>query len=351
MGNVLTNCPNNGVSLSNINLNSISNTCLPVKYVAISDMNYSNYDYKFYNIATSPDGITWTGVDRIGNIVSYNGITYGNGLWVAVGDGVNASNAVVISTDGYNWSVKNFRMWCYGVAYGDGKWVVVGSGLRSPNTLISIDNGNTWNTISTITLNPLNDIAFGKDFKGTNKHLWIVVGYGGIFTSSDGVNWLSVNINSFSYNIKCVAFGKDNSNTNLCVVGGIGNGANTIATSPDGIIWTNRSKIINIVNGISYNGSNLWVAVGEGTVKIATSTNGTIWTGITTGINNIMLGKKITFTNNLWIFVGKGGETPSQSQYNIMTGKQSGTTITWDTIGRDNGIFNPLVGSSAIAYK
>jgi len=69
-------------------------------------------------------------------------------------------------------------------------------------------------------------------------------------------------------------FGK--SIPNIWVAGG--DGANTLAYSPDGINWTGLSNtIFSTCNGVCWNGS-IWVAVGTGTNTIATSPDGIIWT-------------------------------------------------------------------------
>jgi hypothetical protein len=71
---------------------------------------------------TSQDGITWT-VREQDKDVFLNGITYGNGTFVAVG----TSGAIYTSTDGVNWTFGNSgTITLSGVIYGNGTFVAVG---------------------------------------------------------------------------------------------------------------------------------------------------------------------------------------------------------------------------------
>lgn len=81
---------------------------------------------------TSPDGITWT--VRTAPILDWFGITYGGGLFVAVGN-TGTNNRVMTSPDGITWTSRttpnspstgtdpNWRS----VTYGNGRFVAVGA--------------------------------------------------------------------------------------------------------------------------------------------------------------------------------------------------------------------------------
>ena len=115
-------------------------------WVAVGDTDGAN------RIATSTNGITWTGQTSNCGLTRTFGVAYGkdgsgNGLWVAVGSG---GNTIATSTDGTTWTGQtangglstNGR----GVAYGkDGSnnnlWVAVGSGT---NTIATSPNGTNW---------------------------------------------------------------------------------------------------------------------------------------------------------------------------------------------------------------
>jgi hypothetical protein len=74
-------------------------------------------------ILTSPDGITWT--DRSSGVTVYlNGVTYGNGLFVAVGQ----SGAILTSPNGITWTNRSSGVTnnLYGVTYGSGLFLAAG---------------------------------------------------------------------------------------------------------------------------------------------------------------------------------------------------------------------------------
>jgi hypothetical protein len=73
-------------------------------------------------ILTSPDGVSWT-PRTSGTDSSLFGVTYGNGLFVAVG----AKGTILTSPDGVSWTQRisgGYRL--NGVAYGNGLFVAVG---------------------------------------------------------------------------------------------------------------------------------------------------------------------------------------------------------------------------------
>src|SRR5690606_7860488 len=61
-----------------------------------------------------------------GTSTSLEGVAYGNGLWVAVGD----DGMIRTSTNGTSWTQRSSGTSndLYGVAYGNGLWVAVGIG-------------------------------------------------------------------------------------------------------------------------------------------------------------------------------------------------------------------------------
>src|SRR5207253_2652748 len=78
-------------------------------------------------IFTSDDGTNWTSVNSgFQNIL--NGVTYGNGTFVAVGSPLTEFSIILTSGDGYAWSerspgsVQALR----GAVYGNGSFLVVG---------------------------------------------------------------------------------------------------------------------------------------------------------------------------------------------------------------------------------
>jgi len=74
---------------------------------------------------TSPDGITWT-IRTSAADNNWYGVTYGNGLFVAVAD-TGVGNRVMTSPDGITWTIRTSAAdnnW-YSVTYGNGLFVAV----------------------------------------------------------------------------------------------------------------------------------------------------------------------------------------------------------------------------------
>ena len=83
-------------------------------------------------ILTSPDGASWT-QRTSGTSNRLRGVTYGNGLFVAVGYG----GTILTSPDGVSWTARTSGTSndLFGVTYGNNAFVAVGSGgtiLTSP---------------------------------------------------------------------------------------------------------------------------------------------------------------------------------------------------------------------------
>ena len=94
-------------------------------------------------VMTSPDGITWTTRTNPANNAWYS-VTYGNGLFVAVGPG-GAGNRVMTSPDGINWTLRSSAVdndW-YAVTYGNGLFVAVASSGPGNRVMTSPD-GINW---------------------------------------------------------------------------------------------------------------------------------------------------------------------------------------------------------------
>ena len=149
-------------------------------------------------IITSTDGVTWT-YRTSGTAYRLSSVTYGNGTFVAVGwyDAGGTEAAIVTSTDGINWTSRTsgvYNISLTGVSFnGTDTFVAVG---WYGTILTSTDNGSTW-TLSSGTTNwsaPwLNDVTFGNG-------LFVAVGDSGtILTSATGTSWMGGNSGTASY--------------------------------------------------------------------------------------------------------------------------------------------------------
>jgi hypothetical protein len=187
------------------------------KFVAVGS-EFSGVDL-ITNVEVSTDGISWTRYNPFTNGIGPTEITYGNGLFVAVGD--FSGNRVMTSPDGVSWTLRsvlgNNDGW-KSVAYGNGKFVAIAS-------------------------------------SGDNRTMY----------STDGITWTALAINIGTQKI-IFADGKFTTGENY---------------STDGITWTGSTMSPIIPFGIAY-GNGIFIAVGQaGTDRIAISTDATSWELVT----------------------------------------------------------------------
>jgi hypothetical protein len=170
-----------------------------------------------------------------------------------------------------------------------------------------------------------------------------------IATSQDGITWSELGNTTFSANGFHVAW---NGYTWVAV----GNGSTTIATSSDGMNWIPRSSIFDAGLAVASNGSNTWVAIGQGTNTIANSTdNGLTWTGLGNTIFSSGGNAGVAYGSNMWVAVGEGTNTIATSSDGIHwnglgnTILNQGTGVaygsnSWVAVG--GGVGNKIVTSS-----
>ncbi len=195
-------------------------------------------------ILTSSDGMTWIRRNS-GTARNLKGVTYGNGIFIAVGE------AILTSPDGIIWTEPNPTHYSppydlKAVAYGNGYFVAVGYDW----ILVSAD-GVAWiNRLVIDNFFELAGVAYGN---GT----FIVVGMGGefglsrvILTSSDGLIWTKRWGGAYI--------------TGVFYENGlfIGTGYGVFLISPDGVAYETILKINNSLYGITY-GNGTFVVVGE----------------------------------------------------------------------------------------
>lgn len=197
-------------------------------------------------VLTSPGGINWT-AQSSGTGIHFRGVSYGNGLYVAVGD----SGAIYTSSDGgVNWTARDSEVTdrLYATAYGNPggspTFVVAGANGR----LLISGNGINWGKrTSRFRGNYIYDVVFaGGQF--------IAVGYGGkISTSPNGSSW-TARTSGTSEHLYGVAFG----NSIFVAVGYMG----TIISSSDGVTWAAEpSPTTEHFLGIGYGAR--FIAVGQ----------------------------------------------------------------------------------------
>jgi len=236
-----------------------------------------------YQIASSPDGINWTGV-TLSNMTAIRAVTCSASGWVAVGEG---TNTYATSADGIHWTTYNATfVAAYGVIYANGRYIAAG-------------------TTS-----------------------------GGLATSLDGVTWTPVGGTTFSTGAAL--------STNGTTIVAVGRGLNTIAVQKGGTSWTALGDTIFTIagNGIAF-GRGVWVAVGEGGNTIAISTDGYAWTGLGLGIFSVR-GTGVAWNGKIFVASGEGTNTLATSPDGIIWTGQGATTFTSATYGGHSGRANSV---------
>jgi hypothetical protein len=246
-------------------------------FVAVGDLG---------TILTSSDGVTWTN-HSIDSSNAFHGVTYGNGAFVAVGK----LGLILTSPDGVIWTSRASGTDHYlkGVAYGNGVYVAVGSG---GGTILSSSNGLTW-TVRVLSAEDLNGITFGNG-------LFLAVGNGAlggeslILTSTNGEMW-DFPSSGTGKNLRGAAYGNDR----FVIVGNDG----TILNSLEGADWANSAMgclSTNNLRGITYaNGA--FAAVGNfGAIR--TSAEGAIWTCRSSGTTNNL--HSVAYGHGTFVAVG-----------------------------------------------
>jgi hypothetical protein len=241
-------------------------------FVAVGNTNGSTRNH----ILTSSDGISWTRISlQQQNCNDWQSVTYGKGLFVAVGGGNCSANSSLIMTslDGINWTFNNsftnsisYRSTgLTGVTYGNGLFVAVSDGYNSIYDIITSSDGVNWTGSNPTQFSGFNGVGFGN---GMFVVLSSSNGLSSVATSTDGVNWTSRNT-STSSSLQCITYG--NGKFVALPISG-----SDVVTSTNGINWTTR----NTSNGSGYSaiayGNKLFVAVGSNGVM--TSPDGINWT-------------------------------------------------------------------------
>ncbi len=260
-----------------------------------------------------------------------NGVAYGNGQFVAVGD----DGVIVRSLDTITWAAvdsttsKNLRdvvfdgtkfiacglygalltsvndvTWTdrrggktkdlYGIIYTNGQFVAVGY----EGTILTSPNGATWTTRSSPNSRDLHAVTYGGG-------QYVAVGRKGtVLTSPNAINWTSRTTPTTNY-LQRVAWG----NGRYVAVGS----AATIVSSADGINWqlhANNVPASTELEGVAF-GKGVFSVVGgyfagnAHSVMLA-STNGMNWSNVSLDVGVILRG--VTFAFNNFLGVGNDGE-------------------------------------------
>lgn len=134
------------------------------------------------NLITSPDGVNWTNRGTFGSTVF--GVTFGNGMFVAVEKGASSSSNAYYSTDGINWNTATLpatAAW-YAVGYGGGYFVATAD--SSISSAYSTDGINWFSLLQpasrnwrSVAYNPTNNTFATASFNTAGASIQIAAMY------------------------------------------------------------------------------------------------------------------------------------------------------------------------------
>jgi len=254
-------------------------------------------------ILTSSNGTTWTERNSWISEELYE-VTYGNGLFVTVGD----KGTILTSLDENSWTERTSGTSRHlrGVTFGDGLFVTVG---RS-GTILTSSNGTSWKKRNIETSEWLSGVTYGNG-------LFVTVGEDGIIlTSSNGTHWKERKSGTSRY-----LYGVTYGNGLFVTVGSWGN----ILTSSNGTRWKERkSGTSRYLYGVTYGNGRFVISGWEGT--ILTSSNGTRWKERKSGTSMSL--SEITYGNGLFVTVGRSGTILTSLDGNSWTKRNIETSET-----------------------
>ena len=252
-------------------------------------------------------------------------ITYGNGMFVAVGNSGN----IVTSTDGITWTRQtspiSARLWL--VTYGNGMFVV----FSDSGSIVTSTDGITWTKQTSPVSTRLESITY-------RNGMFVAVGNSGsIVTSTDGITWTK-QTSPISADFSSVTYG----NGMFVAVGESG----SIVTSTDGITWTRQTSPILALawlKSITY-GNGMFVAVGDNNAGIR-STDGITWTSFTTPERVLT---SITYENGMFVATSASGSIVTSTDGITWTKQTSPVSTRLESITYRNGMFVAVGNSGSI---
>lgn len=288
------------------------------KLIAVGD---TNGTYRISN-----DGTTWTGGTISQNIMLY-GITYAVNQFVAVGQDYDFSSnpnrwkgAIYTSPNGTTWTRRYFSgNTLRDITYGNGTYIAVGDGA----TVLTSSNGTSWAAASTGTTTDLRSIDYGNN-------TFVAVGSApdgsnvSVVTSTNGISWADhssgAGVESWK-GFNNIRFANDR----FLACGW----KSRIRHSTDnGQSFTSRETKLLLAPGIAY-GNNLYFVAGieesatEDDINLI-SIDGENWSLLTT--NTEPERRAAIFFNNTFVTVGLNG---SIRQTDPFTSPQLDPYISW----------------------
>ncbi len=260
-------------------------------------------------ILYSADASTWT-LLTVGN-ARFNGVAYGGGIWLAVGEG----GAVARSTNGTQWIAGNAGVvgWLRGIVYRSdlGLFVVTGQG----GTLLSTQDGITFKAIVSGTSSDIECIGEG----GAPAEDVIAGSNGYVADSADNVKWTEVVPAGSTHFRGCIVVGS----TAVCVgSGGVILNAELGHASAQTVPSGTGSDLYAAYSAIGYYSNAYAVAVGQRGVILTSPLEVPSATAINPSALAPALGSAVTFS------VNAGGQAPLSYQWAFNDAPIAGATST-----------------------
>jgi hypothetical protein len=227
--------------------------------------------------------ITWESVDPPPQTDTLFSVTFGNDLFVAVGD----SGTIITSPDGATWTQQHSGITTVvrSVSYCKDRFVAVGDSGK----ILSSTDGKTWASIPSGNSLSLRSSTYGNG-------MFLIVSWDGTtLTSLDGLTWSinpsvigSARINSVTYGNGLFATAMDTA----------------IWTSTDGLVWT-CPVVYSSLLSICYCG-NLFIATGANSTYsiFITSLDGIIWDRHWPGLGKGTI-YTATYGNGQYVLIGR----------------------------------------------
>ena len=294
------------------------------------DFDYTAESSAITSVDQIPGGWSSASFDSNGANNQWKSVAYGNGKYVALGKIGNAYLAAN-STDGINWTSYNtipYTSYSH-LAYGNGAFVAVGNG----KIVYSTDEGESWSSAS-VSTNWWQGVTYGDDKfvavaeDGTNR----------VATSSDGINWSETSA-AGNHMWLAVTYGGGK----FVAVSQMGDAM----YSSDGTNWSTTSvPESGVWNSVAY-GNGKFVAV-AGT-KTIYSTDGINWSS---GNNTTGYWKDITFGDGRFVAVSNYQDSsyPAAAGYSTdgdtWTSSSQAISGAWNGVDYVNGRFIAVAGTS-----
>ena len=275
----------------------------------------------------------------------FNDVIYGNGIFVAVGDGPTNASAIFYSEDGNTWleanlsEISSLSGTLLAIAYGNGKFIAAGTNGFAYYS----EDGINWTKKTSISPSTIiRSVAFGN-----GKFVAVTEDNSPIWYTENGLSWSASDTSSISTTdllLRAIVYGN---NTFIAF-----DKSGRILYSEDGIKWTEGTRLTinsDLHDAHAIYANNKFILIGDEGV-IYYSENGTTWNS-GTGINASHTVRGITYKDGMFF-----GVADNKTIYTSKDGiKWTGKTydINYKRIAYGNNMFIAIhsFGTKTILYK